>query len=188
VSRAQNYVKGLAPSASRSPNDFYPTPPEMTSALLSVEKFEGDVWECACGDGSMSRVLEAEGYCVKSTDLVDYGYGLPGVDFLQSPDHADNIVTNPPFNQISEFIEHALTRARKKIAILGRLGILEGQKRRLLWDASPMSRVWVFSKRIACIKPGDQPYGAKGGKGGMIAYAWYVWDLEYDGPTTLGWL
>lgn len=28
----------------RIPNDFYPTPPEATRALLSVEDFDGSIW------------------------------------------------------------------------------------------------------------------------------------------------
>jgi len=40
-----------------------------------VESFEGQIWEPACGDGAISRVLEAAGYQVISTDLIDRGYG-----------------------------------------------------------------------------------------------------------------
>jgi len=43
----------------RAAYEFYPTPPEATRALLSVECFEGDIWEPACGDGAISKVLEA---------------------------------------------------------------------------------------------------------------------------------
>ena len=32
----------------RLPNEFYPTPPEAARALLSVESFDGDIWEPAC--------------------------------------------------------------------------------------------------------------------------------------------
>ena len=39
--------------------DFFPTPAWATHALLENEHFEGEVWECACGDGAMSRVLES---------------------------------------------------------------------------------------------------------------------------------
>ena len=34
----------------RAAQDFYPTPPEAVKALLSVEQFEGDIWEPACRD------------------------------------------------------------------------------------------------------------------------------------------
>jgi hypothetical protein len=37
---------------------FFPTPRWATFALIGNEKFKGDIWECACGDGTMSRVLE----------------------------------------------------------------------------------------------------------------------------------
>ena len=34
-----------------------------------------NIWECACGQGHLSEVLKANGYNVKSTDLIDRGYG-----------------------------------------------------------------------------------------------------------------
>jgi tRNA G10 N-methylase Trm11 len=84
--------------ARREPFEFYPTPPEATRALLSVERFEGTIWEPACGDGAISKVLEAAGYYVISTDLIDRGYGTGGVDFLKTTEALGrNIVTNPPY-------------------------------------------------------------------------------------------
>lgn len=41
---------------------------------------------------------------VISTDLYDYGYGKPEIDFLKTDLTADNIVTNPPFNHAEEFL------------------------------------------------------------------------------------
>ncbi|PID44236.1 MAG: hypothetical protein CSB48_02440 [Proteobacteria bacterium] len=32
----------------RAPFEFYPTPPEAVRALLSVEQFDGSIWEPAC--------------------------------------------------------------------------------------------------------------------------------------------
>ena len=82
----------------RAAYEFYPTPPEATRALLSVESFEGDIWEPACGDGAISKVLEAAGYQVVSTDLIDRGYGAGGHNFLNSDKPlAKNIITNPPY-------------------------------------------------------------------------------------------
>lgn len=85
-------------SPKRAAFEFYPTPPEAVRALLSMESFEGSVWEPACGDGAISRVLEAAGYQVVSTDLIDRGYGAGGQDFLKSDRPlAKNIITNPPY-------------------------------------------------------------------------------------------
>ena len=189
-SRGQTYVAGFAPNAAGRPaDDFYPTPAEITQGLLSVEKFDGPIWEPACGDGSMGSVINAAGYEVVATDLVDRGYGMAGVDFLfEQQTRAPNIVTNPPYKLAEEFIVHAVKLASRKVAIFGRLGLLEGQARRAIWDTTPFARVWVFSRRIAFTKAGEQPYGSKGGKGGMIASAWYVWDCDHVGCPQLGWI
>jgi len=42
----------------RDSADFYSTPPQTTEALFRREKFEGLVWECASGDGSMTIELK----------------------------------------------------------------------------------------------------------------------------------
>lgn len=50
------------PVPRRIPNEFYPTPPEATRALLSVEAFDGPIWEPACGEGAITRELIAAGH------------------------------------------------------------------------------------------------------------------------------
>lgn len=184
--RAAAYVHNIAPDAGkREENDFYPTPPEGTRALLSVESFVGSIWEPACGDGAISQELEAAGYTVRSTDLIDRGYGTPGVDFLQQKDRCRNLVTNPPFKLALPFMKHALAVTDRKVALLGRLAWLEGQRRRALYEAHPPARVWVFSRRLTMLRGGWD--GGKGG-GSMTAFAWFVWDRDHRGATVLGWL
>lgn len=181
------WVRNIIPdSENRERDDFYPTPPKATKALLSVEQFEGSIWECACGDGAMSKVFEEAGFQVISTDLIDRGYGTSGVDFLLDySTTADNIITNPPFKFANEFVYHALRRSRRKVAILARLAWLEGKERGKLFRNSPIARVWVFSERIPMLRNGDEML--KGG-GGMIAFAWFVWEHGYTGKPTLGWI
>lgn len=67
----------------REENDYYATPPEAVEALLAQEKFWKNIWEVACGEGHIAKVLEKEGYTVYGTDLIDRGYGRGGVDFLR---------------------------------------------------------------------------------------------------------
>jgi hypothetical protein len=63
--------------------DFYPTPREVTVALLEHLKLPpSQIWEPACGQGAMSQVLEAYGHTVYSSDIADICYGTPGTDFL----------------------------------------------------------------------------------------------------------
>lgn len=179
-------VSGVAVDhANREKDDFYPTPPEGTEALLRVESFDGAIWEPACGDGAISKVLEAAGHTVVSTDLVDRGYGTPRVDFLmESHSLAPNIVTNPPFKMVLPFVRASLALTTGKVAMLLRLACLEGTERRGLFESSPIARVHVFSRRLPFKRPGWEDTGA----GGMLPFAWFVWEHGYTGKPTLGWI
>src|SRR5579883_3366705 len=121
--------------------DFFPTPAWATFALIDNEKFDRDIWECACGDGAMSRVLEKTGLPVRSTDLYDRGYGEAGHDFLQPRFTATNIVTNPPYNCAEAFVATGLSHSRKKFALLLRLAFLEGANRaNTIFSRTPPAR------------------------------------------------
>ncbi|WP_223215738.1 SAM-dependent methyltransferase [Rhizobium herbae] len=53
-------------------NNLYETAPEGTWAILALEQFSATVSEPFCGRGAIARVLEAVGYDVVLSDLVDY--------------------------------------------------------------------------------------------------------------------
>lgn len=166
---------------------FYSTPPRATLALLSVEAFEGDIWEPACGNGAMSQVLTDSGYIVHSTDLVDRGFGEARTDFLMETRlRAPNVVTNPPFKLSDEFALHALFLGARKIALFQRTAWLEGTKRHAnLWSRFPPTHIWVFSSRVTLWR-GDDPDPKD--KGGVMSLAWFVWDRGFRGIPALGWL
>jgi hypothetical protein len=68
--------------------------------------------------------------------------------------------------------------ASKKIAIFNKLSFLEGKERRdKLFSLGHLERVWVFGERV----------GFNGG-GGMLAFAWFVFNKEYNGEARLGWI
>ena len=164
--------------------DFYPTPSWATYALIDNENFEGDIWECACGDGAMSQVLSETGNPVVSSDLYDRGFGESGVDFTQCERSATNIITNPPFHSSEQFVARALQMSKNKFALLLRLAFLEGAKRQTnIFNKNAPSKVWVFSERITFY-----PKGAVRKGSGTTAYAWFVWDKEHFGPTELKWI
>jgi len=164
--------------------DFFPTPAWATFALIDNEHFEGDIWEPACGDGSMAKVLAQTGQRVISTDLYDRGYGETGIDFLNSDRTADNIVTNPPYNAAEAFVRTGVQNSRRKLALLLRLAFVEGANRaRTIFAKMPPSRVWVFSERITFY-----PSGAVRKGSGTTAYAWFVWDKNGPNGTELKWL
>lgn len=163
--------------------DFFPTPAWATYALIDNEKFTGDIWECACGDGAMARVLENAASRVEASDLYERGYGETGHDFLSTQRRAANIVTNPPYNSAEGFIATGLKQAERKFALLLRLAFLEGGNRhRTIFSRHPPSRVWVFSERITFYPAGAERKGS-----GTTAYAWFVWDKDAAGSTELRW-
>jgi hypothetical protein len=164
--------------------DFYPTPRWATFALIESEKFTGDIWEPACGDGAMSEVLTETSNHVRSSDLYDRGYGESGEDYLATAKRASNIITNPPFNSAEGFVATGLRAAQSKFALLLRLAFLEGANRaNTIFHKAPPSRVWVFSERITFY-----PKNAVVAGSGTTAYAWFVWDKAHAGRTELAWL
>jgi hypothetical protein len=151
-----------------------------------VEQFAGPIWEPACGDGAMSRELEAAGHLVVSTDLIDRGYGVGERDFLMEWQAlAPNIVTNPPFRWAVEFIERALTLTTGKVAMFLRLAFLEGQERGRWFPNTPLARVYIMSRRVP-IQRGR--LATDDDAGGPLAFAWFVWEHGHAGAPTLHFL
>jgi hypothetical protein len=182
-----NLNGGYKPTIKRNADldgpDFFPTPRWATFALIENELFRGDIWECACGDGTMSKVLEETGCTVPSTDLYERGYGEAGNDFLKATRLIDNIVTNPPYNSAEGFVARGAKLANRKFALLLRLAFLEGANRaNTIFARIPPSRVWVFSERITFYMKGAKQAGS-----GTTAYAWFVWDKDAPSGTELKW-
>jgi hypothetical protein len=190
---ASNHAEGI-----REEHDFYATEPKAVELLLDVESFAPEIWECACGMGHLSEVMKRRGHAVRSTDLIDRGYGESGVDFLKCDTawHGD-IITNPPYKFAQEFIEKALSLVGdgSKVAMFLKVQFLEGKKRKKLFQAFPPRTVHVSSSRLLCAKNGlfaDIVNGRRIPKQGLIsgsavAYAWFVWEKGWRGDTTLKW-
>ncbi|MEN3794140.1 hypothetical protein [Fulvimarina sp. MAC3] len=178
-----SYKPTLKRSADLAGPDFFPTPAWATHALIDNEQFDGDIWECACGDGAMTKVLASTGQKVRSTDLYDRGFGEAGIDFTTTKDRANNIITNPPYNSAEAFVKQGVELAEKKFALLLRLAFLEGANRaNTIFSSTPPSRVWVFSERITFYMAGATQKGS-----GTTAYAWFVWDKDAPNRTELKW-
>jgi hypothetical protein len=170
----------------REENDYYATDPSAIDDLLKVETFNKDIWECACGEGHLSKRLKEYGYKVYSTDLIDRGYQDELVDFLCSEKEFDgDIITNPPYKYCSEFILKALDSIPEgnKVAMFLKLQTLEGQDRyKKIFSKYPPKTVYVYSKRKECAKNG------KFGNSSAVCYAWFVWVKGYQGDTVLKWI
>ena len=125
-------------------------------------------------------------------DLYDHGFGQAGHDFLKRIEPVScDIVTNPPYAQAQEFVEHAISLLTpgRKLAMFLRLVFLETKARRQLFDKYPPVRVYVASERLGCAPEGEF-LTRKNGElywPSAVAYAWFIWEKGYKGPTTLHW-
>ena len=174
----------------REVNDYYATDPKCVDDLLSKESFSTNIWECACGEGHISKKLEEAGYNVFSTDLIDRGFGIPDVDFLKQEGNGNldyDIITNPPYKYATEFVNKALSIIGDghRVAMFLKLTFLEGKTRYdALFKPTPPHYVYVYTFRALCSKNGKFDEASSG----PIAYAWYIWDKGYKGEPIIRWI
>ncbi|RUM45134.1 MAG: class I SAM-dependent methyltransferase [Desulfocapsa sp.] len=168
--------------------DLYQTPSEAVKMLLSVEDIPEAVWEPACGPGAITRVLEAAGHQVYSSDLYNYNWGHDAdLDFLktvrmphlESGEVIDCIITNPPYMNRSpeRFARHAVELGPAKVCMLLRIGFLTSQRRQDIVNNSGLFRVYGFSRRLPMMHR-DGWAGKRAGS--AIDFAWFVWRRDYS--------
>ena len=180
----------------REQHDYYVTEPKTIDLLLEHEKFTHNVWECACGEGHLSKRLAEHGYQVKSSDIIDRGLaGMLIQDFFKvtkqdvENDIQRDIITNPPYKYAKDFVEHALDISNQgtKIAMFLKLTFLESKARKELFMKYPPKVVYVSSSRLQCAKNGDfEKYGK--GVGTSVAYAWFIWEKGFKGNPIIKWI
>lgn len=169
--------------------DCYETPPEAVVALLESEgnRIPKILWEPACGPGSIVNVLRKHQKLVWATDIADYGCpdSESGVDFLKEdggvPVAVQAVLTNPPYNLAEQFIRHGLVLV-PKVYMLLRLAFLESERRSGILDGGALEKVYVFRNRLPMIhrRGWDGPKASS-----SIAFAWFCFNREYEGRTTL---
>lgn len=142
-----SWVAGGNSQAGRKENDFYKTPAQVIYSLLLAEGKEvpQNIWEPACGEGDISKVLLQNGFEVESTDLIDRGYGKAPIDFLtirKPPYYA--IITNPPFDIAENFILHAHSIGIRYMALLLKATYWHAVCRAVLYERFPPSRIYAF--------------------------------------------
>lgn len=163
-----NAVNIVGAGGKRRANDFYPTPPECTIALLDFLEAESsfygskNVWEPACGDGAITSVLRSRGHAVIGTDI------LHGEDenFLTMPipTAAEWIITNPPFSRAADFIRRA-HETGLPFALLLKATYWHSKRRQALFFQKPPDYVLPLTWR-----PDFTGQGAS-----LMDCAWNVW-------------
>ena len=171
-------MAGGNPTLGRVKDEFYPTPNTCTIGLMELEQHfirshTDCVWECACGDGKMSDIIDEYGFTVISTDLVDRGYGSQ-MDFLATTAGKEKvaIVTNPPFNLAPQFIEHAIGYFEVPyLALLLKSTFWHAKRRLPLFRKYPPSVIYPMTWR-----PDFMNRGAP-----TMDCSWMIWDVSRPG-------
>ena len=156
TSYAVNSTGSSTVGAERPRHDFRPTPPEPTEALiefyrpiLTGKRFH----EGSCGDGAISKVMARNGLDVVSTDLIDRGFGTPGVDFLkidatQYAKGTFSTVMNPPFSHWKEFAFKCHELKMPFVAMFAKQQIWNTASRLELWRKHPPKAIHPLTWRI----------------------------------------
>ena len=171
----------------REKNDYYATEPKAVEMLLELEDFSKfDVWECACGEGHLSKAMQKKGITVYSSDLINRDYG-DQYDFLSAENTiwGGHIITNPPYKYAKEFIEKSISIIpnERLIAMFLPVRYTEGKARKKLFQTYPPKTVYVSSGRLKCAIHGDFSKI----KSSPVSYAWFVWKKGFNGTTELKW-
>jgi hypothetical protein len=170
--------------------DDLPTPPWATRALLEHvipdrRLARRTVWEPACGEGHMAKVLTEYFGRVDASDIFPYGYGEV-MDFLapQVLRDPDWTITNPPFRPAEAFALKALSLTKIGVALLVRTVFLEsvGRHERLFSKSRP-AVVAQFTERVAMVRGRLDPKAST-----ATGYAWIVWTKRFPPKTQLAWI
>lgn len=174
----------------REPDDFYAThcnaiPPLMN--LLGWQEGGKLIRENSCGKGHLVAPLQLFGHQVIATDLIDRGFSVLTLDFLE-PSWLDSlpydaVIMNPPYKHAMPFIEKSLTIAPVVCAFL-RLAFLESKNRKNFFETGCLKTVAVFSERIASSKNAE----FKKKESSTVVYAWFIWDRSYSGRPFIQWI
>ena len=173
----------------REENDFYPTIDtaatraiiEYLEPYLAAKMEAGETVlfrEPACGDGQISQVIAEYGYNHLSTDLIDRGYGVSGVDYLKSEDEPEGMIvlTNPPFKIAREFVLKALADGADRVYLLLKSTYFQASSRIEFFEGTPISRIIPLSWRIDWTGEGSP----------TMECCWFEWIKGYKGEPVYG--
>lgn len=182
---------GVNPDFKRETNDFYATDPNAIEVALPTLQRIGlqrNVWECACCQGHIAKVLQDKGYRVKSSDLINRGFGEVQ-DFLTCTEKFNgDILTNPPFKSAVAFVRHGMTllEERAKMFLFLKVQFLESRARKELFRVHPPKVVAVYSERQKCAMNGDFKTYCKNAN--TQCFAWFVFEKGFCGTPQITWI
>lgn len=164
-------------------SDFFVTEPKFTHLLLdNWTPPKGDIWEPACGDGAISKVLmQTGGRKIISTDLANHNFGRSGVDFLKAKKvRGNSIITNPPFSCFDKFVHKALEFGVPFAFLYSLPGIASSQARyRAIFGPKPPNLMLVVTDKMKI------RFFSGVTTTSMFNHVWLIWDkrIKCSGET-----
>jgi hypothetical protein len=164
---------------SRADGDFYIEPGWAVRALLHHLRLQSGIHDPCCGVGTIVDTALQHGLHATGADIVDRSRGrFPVRDFLTDTSIHANVVTNPPYRNTTEIIDHAFDHVvdHGRVAALVPISFLASQRRYPLFYRPECELVLVLSRRPS-LPPGEllQKYGECIRGSGSTDFVWTVW-------------
>lgn len=166
----------------KHPDNWYVEPGWCVEALLDREGFAGTIHDPCCGIGTIPLAARRAGYPVTASDITDRGFAdCVQVSYKDDTRMHDNIITNPPFDDVNKkpwpFLDWAMTHARWKVALLVPFKWFGGARRSEFLQTLPLYAIYVLAPRPS-MPPGNvlEEMLARGEKpqGGREDFAWAI--------------
>jgi hypothetical protein len=167
-------------------NGFYIEPLWCSERLFEVEKFSGRIYDPACGTGRIVQAARAAGYDAVGSDLIVRKRGTRKLDFLKSTSSLAklNVISNPPFDHVREFCEHALELGAVKVAMIMLLRRLNAAH----WLRQlPLTTVYLLTPRPS-MPPGKVILAGEEPGGGTQDFVWLLINSGYRGQVQMKWM
>jgi hypothetical protein len=178
----------VASGLKRNDHDWYTEPPFAVHDLFDAETFQGGIWDPCCGRGTIPYVCGQRDYPVVGTDLVQRAPGFHRFNFLdypRAPHGMPNIVCNPPFLIIDDWMRHVARLLIHKAAIFAPITLLNGGAHSRLLRSVPFACCWAFTYRVPC-PPGEkapklEEWTRDTIKGTTGNFGWFILDTGFAG-------
>lgn len=195
----------------KHPDNWYVEERWCVEALFREVSFEGTIHDPCCGMGTIPLVAIANKHRATGSDVADRWLGgyigsIHDFKIKRYQDDTrthDNIVCNPPFDDINKpplpFLQWALDHVAYwgVVALLVPFKWFGGDKRSRILETMPLARVLILTPRPS-MPPGDAlldmwACGEEPG-GGREDFAWVIFDRHHtnadgdDMPPEIGWI
>jgi hypothetical protein len=167
----------------RRPADAYQTPDWVLACVLQHIPWARKVWEPACGDGNLVRVLADSGLFkeIYATDIKD------GQDFYSFRDAqgCDGIVSNPPYTNSAVFIQHAIDLMQPTAGFVMMLLPIDyacaKSRKHLFADSNAFAKKIELTKRIVWFESDDKRAAPSEN------HCWMLWSWRRPNPAGIAW-